>query len=687
MTAERSVADSKTSSHTCHNPVRIAIWAGFLYRETTPSLANTRRCYILSSLMLQSDDEEGLRNDSNNPTFQEVLETRLSRRELLGAGSILVTTTVLGCATAGAAARAMHPVPAPPSPSESKPLLAFRSVPTSTADAVVVPEGYTAKVLIAWGDPISLGPAFKQDASNTWQEQLQQWGMHNDGLAYFPIHGSEHGLIAQNHEYTDEMLLFPDGRQGWNEEKTNKSLAAHGVSVIEVRKHSGQWQVVRPSEYARRISGLTSIALAGPAAGDSRLVTRADPTGRLVLGTLNNCAIGHTPWGTFLTCEENFNVYFHKDGALTALEQRYGANAANYGYAWHTTHPRFHVDQEPNEPNRFGWVVEVDPFNEQSTPHKRTALGRFKHEGACVQEAQDGRVVVYSGDDEQFEYIYRYVSRVPWRQAFAQGIHPLDDGVLFVARFHADGHGEWLPLAPSNPVLAHWSLADILINTRGAADLVGATQMDRPEWIDALPRERMVLATLTNNSKRGAPGGANSDAVNPRSPNVYGHIVRWRYDTDFTDSVFKWDVFALAGDPANPAHGSTIVGDKYGSPDGLYVAPSGRVWIQTDMSSKTINSGPYAGFGNNQMLCTDPQTKETRRFLTGPVGCEVAGVRVTPDERTLFVGIQHPGEAATGANDAADPKRYSSWPDGPSGGRPRSSLLVITKDNGGKIGS
>jgi secreted PhoX family phosphatase len=448
--------------------------------------------------------------------------------------------------------------------------------------------------------------------------------------------------------------------------------------------------VVRPSRYARRITGLTPIRMGGPAAGDARLRTSADPTGRLVLGTLNNCAMGFTPWGTYLAylaCEENFNGYFRKAGTQTDLERRYGITAAGFGYLWHTTDKRFSADDEPNEPNRFGWVTEIDPFDPRSTPVKRTALGRFKHEGAWVQEARDGRVVVYSGDDEQFEYIYRYVSRLPWRTSLKRGIHPLDDGTLYVAKFHDSGTGEWLPLKPGNPKLAGWSMNDILINTRGAADLAGATKMDRPEWIDTFPKSLTAIATLTNNSRRGTGTNPPVDAMNPRSPNTYGHIIRWSYRRDWTEPTFSWDIFALCGDPSVPAHGATIVGDKYGSPDGIYVAPSGRLWIQTDVSGSTLNTGAYAGFGNNQMLCADPYTRETRRFLVGPRICEVTGAMVTPDEKTMFVGIQHPGEAPSGVNDPADPKRYSSWPDGASGGRPRSALLVITKDDGGPIGS
>jgi len=624
-------------------------------------------------------DDDFVCNDSDNESFAEVISARLSRRSVVGTG--LVAAAV---ASAGGIGSLLNAVPAQ-AKSPHKSLLGFAGIPVSSADAVVVPEGYTARVLIAWGDPVSDGPEFQPDASNTAFEQEWQWGMHNDGLVYFPIHGSARGLLVQNNEYTDDELLFPDGTANWNEDKTKKSLAAHGVSIVEITKQrGGQWRVVRPSPYARRVTGYTPIQIGGPAAGDSRLMTSADPTGRLALGTLNNCAMGHTPWRTYLACEENFNGYFRKVGAPTPLEQRYGINAAGFGYLWHTTDLRFSSDQEPNEANRFGWVVEIDPYDPNSTPVKRTALGRIKHEGAWVQETRDGRVVVYTGDDQANEYIYRYVSRLPWRRARRLGISPLDDGTLYVAKFNADGTGVWLPLTPANPALVGWSLTDILINTRGAADAAGATKMDRPEWIDTFPDSLTAIATLTNNSGRSA---ATVDAANPRGPNPYGHIIQWRYLRDWTEPTFVWDIFALSGDPANAATGSTIVGDKYGSPDGIYVARSGRLWIQTDVSGSTINVNAYAGFGNNQMLCADPSTRETRRFLVGPNVCEVTGAFLTPDERTMFVGIQHPGEAPSGANDPADPKRYSSWPDGPSGGRPRSATIVITKDDGGPIGS
>ncbi|HEX2882606.1 MAG TPA: alkaline phosphatase PhoX, partial [Polyangiaceae bacterium] len=447
-------------------------------------------------------DDELISNHSNNKTFEEVAQARVTRRSLMGGGMVLAATSALS--GVGALLRSV-PAAAHHHPG---PLLGFTGIPVSSADSVVVPEGYTAKVLIAWGDPIGTGPAFAADASNSAADQEQQWGMHNDGLVYFPIDGSERGLLVQNHEYTDDVLLFTDGTATWDAEKTRKSQAAHGVSVIEIKRKEKRgvvdWEVVRKSKYARRITGFTPIKLEGPAAGDPRLVTSADPTGRLVLGTINNCAMGFTPWDTYLACEENFNGYFRKTGTQTPLEARYGINAAGAGYLWHTTDTRFDANLEPNEAHRFGWVTEIDPFDRKSTPQKRTALGRFKHEGAWVQEARDGRVVVYSGDDEQFEYIYRYVSRLPWKKSFKKNIHPHDDGTLYVARFNEDGSGEWLPLTPDNSALAGWSMADILINTRGAADLAGATKMDRPEWIDTFPDQLTAIATLTNNSRRGA---------------------------------------------------------------------------------------------------------------------------------------------------------------------------------------
>jgi uncharacterized protein len=675
-------------------------------------------------MSIVDDEHDQPSNQSGNTPFEDVVQARVSRRGILG-GGLAATAAAVGIGATGGVASLLQAVPAAATGGgwggsngsfgrPVRPLVGFQSVPATNADTVTVPPGYTATVLIAWGDPLSDGPAFQPDASNSWQDQELQWGMHNDGLVFFPFHGNDkRGLIVQNHEYTDDDLLFPDGSAVWTADKTKKSLAAHGVSVIEVfrRGEGARWEVKRPSRFARRITGYTPITIGGPAAGDPRLRTTADPTGTNVLGTLNNCAMGYTPWGTYLACEENFNGYFRaSDPAYvqSSAHIRYGITAAGFGYKWSSTDDRFDLVKEPNESNRFGWVVEIDPFNPGSTPIKRTALGRFKHEGAWVQEDVDGRIVVYSGDDERFEYIYRFVSNLPWREARQRGISPLDDGILYAAKFNADGTGEWLELSPSNPALAMWGLADILINTRGAADLAGATPMDRPEWIDTFPDSLTAIATLTNNSQRGTAGSwptrpelsrPGIDAINKRSPNPYGQILSWTYKSAFAELTFRWDVFAYAGDPAIPAHGATIKGDFYGSPDGLYVSPRNRLWIQTDVAAGDLRDSsaykPMAGginngkgFGNNMMLCADPITRVTRRFLVGPVNCEVTGVFVTPDEKTMFVGIQHPGEAPGNlTNDPMKPTQYSSWPQIAPGGRPRSSLVMVTKDDGGEIGS
>jgi hypothetical protein len=671
------------------------------------------------------DEQEQPPNTSGNRLFEDIVEARVSRRGLFG-GTIAATAAaaVAGTATGGVASL-LQAVPVAATGGgwgggergsygrPIRPLIGFESVEATNADTVTVPPGYTATVLIAWGDPVSNGPAFRSDAGNSWQDQEQQWGMHNDGLVFFPFpNGDNRGLIVQNHEYTDDDLLFPDGSAVWTADKTKKSLAAHGVSVIEVRRRGrrSQWEVKRPSRYARRITGSTPMTVSGPAAGDPRLRTSADPNGNAILGTLNNCAMGYTPWGTYLACEENFNGYFRTAATTppyvpTPEQVRYGINAAGFGYKWFETDDRFDIVKEPNEANRFGWVVEIDPFDPRSTPIKRTSLGRIKHEGAWVQEDVDGRIVVYSGDDERFEYIYRYVSNLPWREARRRRISPLDDGILYAARFNEDGTGEWLELSPNNPALAGWSLADIMINTRSAADLAGATPMDRPEWIDTFPDSLTAIATLTNNSRRGSasPGQwagrpnepvPGADAINNRSPNPYGQILSWTYKNAFSEPNFIWDVFAYAGDPAIATHGATITGDFYGSPDGIYVSPRNRLWIQTDVAAGDLIGPAYTqfaggqGFGNNMMLCADPITRVTRRFLVGPKNCEVTGVFVTPDERTMFVGIQHPGEAPGNlTNDPANPTQYSSWPPIAPGGRPRSSLVMITKDDDGEIGS
>ena len=477
------------------------------------------------------------------------------------------------------------------------------------------------------------------------------------------------------------------------------SIAAHGVSVVEVERGApgNLWQVARPSRYARRITAATPTRVAGPAAGHPMLRTNADPTGTRVLGTLNNCAHGFTPWGTYLTCEENWSYYFEGPTQPDAHQKRWGLRSGGGFFRWHEHEKRFDARLEPNESNRFGWVVEIDPFDPQSTPVKRTALGRAAHEGAATAQTKDGRVVVYMGEDARFEYLYKFVSRDPVRSGgFAANRELLDHGTLYVARFDADGSGRWLPLVHGQgPLTAAAGFADqgeVLIKSRQASDLLQATRMDRPEWTAVDPISKEVYVTLTNNSQRGASNQPPVDAANPRAYNTMGNILRWREDGDLDATRFAWTHFVLAGDPANerPEARGNIRGDKFGSPDGLWVDPRGVLWIQTDVSPSALGKGDYARLPNNQMLACDPTRSaadggpDIRRFLLGPAGCEVTGVVTTPDLRTMFVNIQHPGESASERGDPANPSKVSSWPDG---GRPRSATVVITKDDGGVIGT
>ena len=639
-------------------------------------------------------------NDSGNSSFAEVC---LARRRLLQGGGAAIATSIVGIpmsltfladrATAADPAHSAAP--------------GFASIAVSAEDTVRLPPGYIASVLYAWGDPVSDGPAFKPDAANTADEQALQAGMHHDGMHFFPFWefggvapaaSSEHGLLAVNHEYTDDGLLHTDGMKTWTAEKVRKSQAAHGVSIVEIRKRDNEWRVVRPSRYGRRITANTPIALTGPAAGAPLMRTGQDPEGRTVRGTVNNCAMGVTPWGTYLTCEENWNGYFANTGGTpTDLEKRYGIDNRGAGYRWHEHDQRFNTSLQPNEPHRFGWVVEIDPFDPTGMPVKHTALGRIKHEGATTTMAADNRVVVYMGDDERFEYIYKFVSSKPCDPLDpAANRRVLDEGTLYVARFDADGSGAWLPLVHGkNGLTAANGFADqaeVLIKTRLAADKVGATKMDRPEWIAIHPRSKEVYCTLTNNSQRGAAGKPATDAANPRPANIFGHIIRWAERRgDSAALAFDWDLFVQCGDPdlGDPNKAGTIHGEarKFGSPDGLWFDERGMLWIQTDVSTATLNQGDYAAIGNNQMLAANPATGEIRRFLTGPKGCEITGITCTPDLRTLFINIQHPGEPASERSDPDNPKGISTWPDGAAGGRPRAATIAIRRLDGGVIGA
>jgi secreted PhoX family phosphatase len=632
-------------------------------------------------------------NRASNPSIHDVSDP--ARRVWLLGGLAAFAGAAFGPLMAGCAAAGAR---------TGAPLLGFKGIPASAADRITVPDGYVATVLAAWGEPIGVPgqmPAWREDASASAADQAVQMGMHHDGIHFFPLAGSStRGLLTMNHEYTDDGLLHADGMATWSAEKVRKAQAAHGIAVIEVERRGDAWTMVRPSPYARRITATTPFAIGGPAGGHALMKTAADPAGRTALGTFNNCASGKTPWGTYLSGEENFNGYFALgDAQPDAHQQRWGLRKTAF-YRWNEHDDRFDAAKHPNEFNRFGWIVEVDPMDPKSTPVKRTALGRAVHEGAWVAVTRDGRAVVYSGEDSRFEYIYKFVSRdriAPAGNGLTQAQanrELLDHGTLYVARFDADGTGRWMPLVHgTGPLTGANGFADqgeVLIKARQASDLLGATKMDRPEWLAIDQQAREVYCTLTNNTARGAKGQPGVDAANPRVDNAMGQIIRWKEGAaaggDFDATTMRWDHLVLAGDPANAraeAQGN-IKGDIFGCPDGLMLDARGVLWIQTDAHASVLNKGEFARIGNNQMLAFDRGTGEARRFLTGPVNCEITGATLTPDGTTMFINVQHPGETPSDRSDPAEPNKFSKWP---SGGRPRSATVVIRRLDGGVIGA
>jgi len=622
-------------------------------------------------------------NRSGNPTIHEVSDPR--RRIVVQGGLAALIGGALapwlaGCASIG----------------RGGPLLGFKAIGATSGDTLVVPDGYVAEAIAPWGEPVGIAggmPAWKADASNSAAEQALQMGMHHDGIHYYPLDGSRRGLLAMNHEYVDDGLLHADGMKTWTADKVRKSQAAHGVSVIEIEASGSGWRVVRPSRYARRFTANTPFTVGGPAAGHALMKTAADPSGRTVLGTFNNCASGMTPWGTYLSGEENFAFYFAVGDTPDAHQRRWGLRKVAT-FRWPEHDERFDATRNPNEPNRFGWVVEIDPMDPSSMPVKRTALGRAAHEGAWVGVTKDGRAVVYSGEDARFEYIYKFVSRDKIAPGGAKANRELlDHGTLHVARFDADGTGRWLPLVHGQgPLTAANGFADqgeVVIKARQASDALGGTKMDRPEWLAVDQKSGEVYCTLTNNSSRGAANMPGTDAVNPRANNTMGGVIRWKDDGDFDGSTFRWSHLVLAGDPANEraeAKGN-VKGDIFACPDGLMLDARGVLWIQTDAAAAQMYKGEFRNIGNNQMLACDRTTGEIRRFLTGPTNCEITGATMTPDGTTMFINIQHPGETPSERSDPAEPGRFSRWPDYAAGGRPRSATVVIRKRDGGLIGT
>ncbi len=651
-------------------------------------------------------------NRSANPTLYDVIDARASRRGILVGG---LATAVGGLFGAGAAA---------PAKAQAKPLLGFKAITVSEADSVVVPEGYRVQVLAPWGTPISgTMPAFRAGA-NSGAEQGMQVGMHHDGIHFFPIGGSStDGLVAMNHEYVEARFLHATWRgkemresgvrvenDRRDADEVLKEINAHGVSVFRARRGAtGDWEVVQDPRN-RRITAATPMTFSGPVRGSRHVVTKYSPDGTRTRGTINNCAHGNTPWNTYMTAEENWAGYFRNTDRQDQKPNhprehaRYGVATERSRYAWElaasgadefvrfdaSTRGAGPAEDYRNEPNGFGWMVEIDPFDPNSVPVKRTHLGRFAHEGVVFAPAVPGKpVVCYSGDDARFEYIYKFVSARPYDPATASGAL-LDEGTLYAAKFNADGTGEWLALAPGHngltPANGFADLADILVNTRLAADRAGATKLDRPEWGTVDPRTGEVYFALTNNTSRTE---AQVDPVNPRARNQFGQIVRWTESRgEHAATTFRWDLFVVAGDvgTSRGANGRALAADSiFACPDGLWFDAEGRLWIQTDMGESEMNRGDLKPMGNNQMLAADPRTGEIRRFLVGPKGQEITGVITTPDGRTMFVNVQHPG-ATTSPADFAAGKYASNWPDG-GAAVPRSATLVITRIDGGVIGA
>ncbi len=647
----------------------------------------------------QHEPDDQSANPTANPPFAEIAAARFGRRAVLGglaAGAAAgVIPSILGSDPAEAAT--------------PKRRLAFAEIKHTLDGTHHVAPGYNVQVVLRWGDPILKG-APDYDANNvTAAAQERQFGYNNDFLAFMPLprgsNSSSHGLLFSNHEYTNAEFMWPgipsnaEKHDILTREQAMTEIAAHGLSVVEIKRDGKQWGVVKDSRYNRRFTGATPFRISGPAAAHPRLKTKDDPSGTLALGTLNNCAGGVTPWGTCLSGEENINNYFAAD-PKTGPEAR---NLARIGFStkprqpWYRFEDRFDARKEPNEPNRFGWVVEVDPYDPNSTPVKRTSLGRIKHEGATCAVSRDGRVAVYTGDDQVNEYVYKFVTSGKFdAKNRAANRDLLDEGTLYVAKFNADGTVAWLPLAfgqgPLTAANGFSSQADVLIETRRAADLVGATKMDRPEDIEPDPASGRVYVVLTKNAGRKPE---QVDAANPRAKNEFGHIIELippgsegakgkAANADHGATTFRWEMFLMGGNPADPKHGA-----KYGpgmSPDGYLATPDnvafdrrGHMWIVTDGQDDAI------GAADSIYACDldGPRRAVTRLFFNAPVGAEVCGPCFTPDAKTLFVAIQHPGEEK-GSNFA---KPATRWPDFKPGAPPRPAVLAITKDDGGVVGT
>ena len=707
-------------------------------------------------------DDNEIVNHSSNPHMDTILAARLSRRGALKGGIGATTAALLGGVGLSACGGSDDDTPAP-APAPTPKSLNFAAVAKTNADTVTVPAGYQVSILHALGDPMMFGDTSWSDAGTETAESYdRRIGDGHDGMYYFGLsddgkfdaNGSDRGLLCVNHEYVVAPYgLHPagstkvDGKRPADE--VEKEIRAHGVSVVEVKRKSGSndMEMVRGSKYNRRVTSATEMDFGGPAAGNAKLVNKLSPDGKLAFGMNNNCANGYTPWGTYLTCEENYlNVIGRAAGddeqrsasEIVALK-RYGLPAGRKNpYGWDTPdgeqYQRWNskvsgasaAEDHRNSFNTFGWVVEIDPFRPESKPVKRSALGRFNHEGAWPAPARAGEpIVIYSGDDARNEYVFKFVSDAKWdpkdlNGGTAVGAKYLDKGKLYAAKFNDDGTGQWLELThgkngidDKNTLYPFADQGDVVMHCRLAADFMGATKMDRPEWGGVNPLNNEVYMTMTNNNTRTAE---NVNAANPRKGNTNGHIIRWKENGGQAGTSFEWDVYLFGaredGSQSENLSGLTAVND-FSSPDGLYFdqrngQTDGLLWIQTDDGAYTdvTNCMMLAALpghvgdggkiktreGQETIMGAKPTDANVRRFLVGPFDCEITGVVVTPDGKTLFFNVQHPGEDKA---DFTTNTFTSHWPGNQAPAsdalhhghkRPRSATVVVTRTDGGTIG-
>lgn len=728
----------------------------------------------MNDLTPYHEDQELDNNTSNNIHFRDVLDQYVSRRSLItkaasGAVALTLASTLTGCNDNNDDSGSNNGGTAPVDPNKKPEKLTFTPVAKNLNDIVTVPEGYEANVIYALGD--SINPSFGDwDDNNIPSGPSFQFrsGDCHDGMHYFGLNTSTNrfddtvsaqGLLVMNHEYINQTFLHPkgptkvDGRRP--EDEVIRETNAHGVSVVHIKKDPAtqKVEVVKNSIFNRRITGSTVMDFAGAAAGSNLLSTRFSPAGRQTRGTHNNCGNGYTPWGTYLTTEENFIGYFARsttDDTLRAPEEiialkRYGLKAGSSSrYGWETAigqveaqdlYDRWNADVKAaqatqdyrNGPNTFGWMVEIDPFDNRQNPVKRTSLGRFAHEDSACRAVAGQPIAFYMGDDSRGEYIYKFVSTAVWdtkdiNGGYAAGDKYMNSGKLYVAKFNNDGSGQWIELAygknglnESNTTYPFKSQADVVTFARLAADSVGATKMDRPEWATVNPINGEIYVTLTNNSNRGKDYP--TDAANPRNytdlyagtkeqkGNVNGHIIRFKETDDKTTAeTFKWDIY-LFGAEASMASNINLSGltdnNDFSSPDGMWFDPRGVLWIETDDGAYTdvtncmmlaalpgqIGDGGAATTSNGQQTITGAKVTDAtlRRFLVGPKQCEITGIAMTPDYKAIFINVQHPGE-----DSPSYAKPESNWPatqKDPSNktARPRSATVVITRKDGGVI--